>query len=62
MTNGPELREYRRNSGVSVTLLARVLGIARQTVHTIEGRHQVDPELAARYLAAVRELATKERD
>lgn len=62
MTNGPELRRLRRDSDVTVTALARVLGIARQTVHTIEGRHRVDPDLAARYVAAVRELATRENE
>jgi DNA-binding XRE family transcriptional regulator len=60
MTNGPALRRHRRDSGVTVVALARVLGLSRQTVHTIEGRHQVDAELAARYVAAVRELARGE--
>jgi DNA-binding XRE family transcriptional regulator len=45
---------------VTVVALARVLGLSRQTVHTIEGRHQVDADLAARYVAAVRELARGE--
>ncbi len=60
MTNGPELRRYRRDHDVTVTALARVLGLSRQTIHAAEGRHQVDAELAARYVAAVRELARGE--
>lgn len=58
MTNGPELRAFRRFSGVTVTAVARVLGVSRQTVHAIENRFEVDDLLADRYVAAVKALAT----
>lgn len=61
MTNGPDLRTLRRGSNVSVTALAKHLGVARQTLHTYERmidlEDQLGPQFVAEYRDGVRELA-----
>lgn len=59
MTTGRDLRQHRRHHDVTVTDLAKHLGVSRQTVHNWEKREdQIDPVLVERYESAVRDIAT----
>lgn len=66
MTNGTDLREQRRTSGVTVTSLAKAIGVARQTLHTYERLADVETQLGQEFVTkwreAIRELATPKGD
>ena len=55
-TDGPTLRRERREAEVTVTALARALGVHRVTVHGWEGQVHVNEDTAARYREAVQRL------
>ena len=59
MITGQVLRKERRDAEVTVSELARRMGITRQSVHRIEGRDNLDPSRVAQYRAALRVTESK---
>lgn len=60
MTTGSNLQRERLDHlplRVTVTAIARHMGVSRQTVHTLEGREFVDEATTAQYRAALAEAA-----
>lgn len=59
MSTGTELQEARERAGLTQEQVAAKLGVHRQTVTAWEGKAQVKPLRAERFLTAVRELGEK---
>jgi predicted transcriptional regulator len=54
---GSDLRKERRAAEVTVTAVARMLGVSRQTIHTLEQPDRLaDLDRANAYLTAVKTL------
>jgi hypothetical protein len=59
--SGPDLRAERRAAEVTVIAVAKRMKLSRQSVHTLEGSHEVPPQRVAQYRAALQDvIATSE--
>lgn len=61
-TTGPDLRSERRAADITVVEIAARMGLARQSVHTIERSATVTVERAVQYRQALADAIVASRD